>query len=223
VTPRLVIAAGCALVFALIFLVVSPAGHPVDLDLAVATWIASHRSPGGIALFRAISFCGAVQVMVPVTVIVAAYVGWRGGRRPVLWLALTAIGAISLYLAVNVPIARPRPALGLRLFDDDSPWSFPSGHAAESIAFWTMTAILVTADRARQARVAALIAAALIAGLTGFSRIYVCAHWTTDVTAGFALGASWLAIVFALRRRFDLVAEIGVPVEVQVARSPSSK
>jgi undecaprenyl-diphosphatase len=222
VTPRLVIAAGCALGFALILLVVSPAGHPVDLDVAVAAWIASHRSPGGVALFRAISFCGAVQVMVPVTVIVAAYVGWRGGRRPVLWLALTAIGAISLYLAVNLPIERPRPALGLRLFDDDSPWSFPSGHSAESIAFWTMTAILVTADRARNVRIAALLVAALIAGLTGFSRIYVCAHWTTDVAAGFALGAAWVTIVLALRRRFDQPAEIGVPVEVQVARSTSS-
>jgi undecaprenyl-diphosphatase len=202
VTSRLVLAAGFALVFAVVYLVVAPAGHPVALDVEVATWIAHHRSPHGIAWFDAISFCGSVAGMVPTSIFVAGYVVRRSGWRSVCWLAVTMLGATALYLAINVVIERPRPAMGLRLFEDAA-WSFPSGHATQAMAFWTITAILVSADRARRVRIAVRTAAAILVVLIGCSRIYLCAHWTTDVAAGFALGASWVATVLALRRRFD--------------------
>jgi undecaprenyl-diphosphatase len=218
VTPRLLLAAGFALVFALIFLVVIPAGHRVDLDLDVATWISGHRSPAGIAFFEAIAFCGSVAGIVPIALVVAGYVGRRGGWREVRWLAITMIGATVVYLAVNVPFARPRPAMGMRILEDAA-WSFPSGHSTQAIAFWTIAAILVSADRARWVRIAARVVAALFVVLIGGSRIYLCAHWTTDVAAGFALGASWVTTVLALRRRFDQPAWIAGPV--QAARSTS--
>jgi undecaprenyl-diphosphatase len=212
------LATGCALAFALIFAMVMPAGHPVDLDLAVATWISSHRSPGGIALFEAISFCGSVAGTVPLALVLAGYLARRGGWRQVFWLALTMIGATMVYLAANVPIARPRPALGMRLVEDAA-WSFPSGHSTQAIAFWTIAAVLATADRSRGVQIAARTAAALVVVLIGGSRIYLCAHWTTDVAAGFALGASWVAIVLALRQRYDQPA--AVTVSARALRSPS--
>ncbi len=203
VSPRhAVAAAAAALLFFTLLTVIRPAGHTVDFDLAIAHWISDHRSPAGIAVFTAVSFAGSVVGLVPIGLVIAAYLQRRGGWRPVRWLAITIAGATALYLAVNIPVERPRPPMGLRLYEDAA-WSFPSGHSTQAVAFWIMTAVLVTADRSRRAQLVARAAAPVAIGLIGFSRIYLCAHWTTDVLGGFALGTFWVAAVLAMYERFD--------------------
>lgn len=51
-----------------------------------------------------------------------------------------------------------------------------------------------------------MIAAGSIALLVGVSRVYLGVHWTSDVIAGWSLGATWLActvVVFAIANWFD--------------------
>lgn len=64
-----------------------------------------------------------------------------------------------------------------------------------------MLAIVTLAGRTPRARAGLLTAAAAVVLLVGASRIYVGAHWLTDVFAGYALGATWLALLLALRLR----------------------
>jgi undecaprenyl-diphosphatase len=47
---------------------------------------------------------------------------------------------------------------------------------------------------------AAWALAVVVAGLVGVSRLYLGAHWLTDVLAGFALGAAWLFALLAATR-----------------------
>ena len=60
--------------------------------------------------------------------------------------------------------------------------------------------------------------------LVGASQIYLGAYWLTDVLAGYALGATWLAMLAALHRRGDASAAArGVsraPVRRRVVTGP---
>jgi LssY-like putative type I secretion system component LssY/PAP2 superfamily protein len=89
--------------------------------------------------------------------------------------------------------------------------SSPSGHAALAAAFYGTAAYLL-ARAARRGALKVLVgsAAALLVAAIGISRIYLGAHYPTDVLAGWTLGVFWLAgivvteHVWAARARFHL-------------------
>jgi len=72
-------------------------------------------------------------------------------------------------------------------------WSFPSGHAMGSLVAYGFLAYLVTRvsppDFPRRTTVAVL---AVLVLLIGFSRIFLGAHFVSDVVGGYAAAAVWL-------------------------------
>jgi membrane-associated phospholipid phosphatase len=70
-------------------------------------------------------------------------------------------------------------------------WSYPSQHAAQALAVWGVLALMVMAGRSFRARTLFMTAALLIALLVGLSRLYLAAHWMTDVLGGWALAGVW--------------------------------
>jgi undecaprenyl-diphosphatase len=75
-----------------------------------------------------------------------------------------------------------------------SGWSFPSGHSSGSVVAYGMLAYVAIRTVARPWHLPALLAATAIAFTTGCSRIFLQAHYATDVIAGFASGVAWLGI-----------------------------
>jgi len=85
-------------------------------------------------------------------------------------------------------------------------YSFPSGHTAAATVFYGLLACyLVRRVHAWRARVAIALAAAAMVVLVALSRMYLGAHYLSDVLAAAAEGAAWLAIcitaVSTLHRR----------------------
>ena len=70
--------------------------------------------------------------------------------------------------------------------------SFPSGHALLSTVFYLSIGVMLTrAFPRRRFKTYVLGCAILIALLVGVTRVYLGAHWATDVLAGWSLGAAW--------------------------------
>lgn len=63
-------------------------------------------------------------------------------------------------------------------------------------------AVLVAREMPGRKRVWPYVVAALLVGLLGFARLYLGAHWLSDVLAGASLGLLWItALGLAYRRR----------------------
>jgi undecaprenyl-diphosphatase len=183
-------AAICALAF-LALVVIVATGRPW-FDLAIARWVAGWRSVAGIELAEWISIAGSVVGIVPLGLVACVVLYRRRGWRPVRWFVLACAGASALYLAVNFAMESARPPMPLRVKDEVG-WSFPSGHATQAIVFWPMLVLSLARSRWW------LVPAALVVAIIGGARIYLDVHWTTDVTSGYLLGATWLTTVLALR------------------------
>jgi undecaprenyl-diphosphatase len=68
--------------------------------------------------------------------------------------------------------------------------SYPSAHAANSVGWLAIAIALIAVIPNRGARIAAVTAGALLAVLVGLSRIYLRAHYASDVLAGEALAVT---------------------------------
>ncbi|ARS37564.1 phosphatase PAP2 family protein [Pontibacter actiniarum] len=82
---------------------------------------------------------------------------------------------------------------------DLSSFSFPSGHAAGSVALVGMLCILIYQERDQiKAASAWLWLGLLYILLIGFSRIYLGVHFLTDVAGGYLLGSLWVMVALSL-------------------------
>lgn len=79
-------------------------------------------------------------------------------------------------------------------------YSFPSGHATVSVAFYGVLFYAIIRSRKRYAsKFRWMITAVLFIGLLGFSRLYLCVHYLSDVMAGYSLGFLWMLLAISMR------------------------
>ena len=117
---------------------------------------------------------------------VALLLALRRRRAEALWLFGGACIGGSLAELIKPLVHRARPAGGMMLHD----WSFPSGHATSSIVVLSLLAFLM-ARRGLGPAKAWWGMAAVLTLLIGFNRVYLAAHWPTDVLGGWLIGGGF--------------------------------
>ena len=191
----------CPAVFAALTWYVVARLPVTHLDRRVQAFAVGHRTPWLSALLETWTRLGSTTVLVPVLLAASVYLVWR--RRDLyavayLWTAL--VGAVVLYQVFKSAIGRARPPLA-EMLTPTGGYAYPSGHATQAITIWGILAALAVTGRGRRARALLLTAAGLVVVLVGVSRIYLGVHWFTDVVGGYALGATWLTVLLAVRLR----------------------
>ncbi len=123
----------------------------------------------------------------------------RWGRQAFLLVAGLAI-ELSVFLAANKIVARPRPAVS-HLGGTPSTFSFPSGHTAATVVLYGGIAVIVMVATTRWwPRIVMWSLAVVLVIAVGLSRVYRGEHYPTDVLAGLVLGIGSLAAgVFIIR------------------------
>jgi len=165
----------------------------VGLDVQIATWLQGSGTPGLTAFLLVVSLLHTHPVVLGIALALAFVFHGRGEAY---WVRVTVL-AIPCGLALNAllkeVVRRPRPVYEFPLVTLDT-FSFPSGHtAAATLLYGVLGAYLVQRARRRGARAAIAAGAAALIALVGFSRMYLGAHYLTDVVAAAALSLLWVA------------------------------
>jgi len=164
-------------------------------DAHIQDRVHGDTTPRLTRLMFALTEIGSPRALVPAVPAIAALLWWRRLRHATtVWLIATG-GAGVLVGALKLHFRRVRPDLPWAFVHEPS-FSFPSGHSVFAVVVYGMAIYICMRRLQRDWQRAALLAAsgALIFGI-GVSRIYLGAHYPSDVAAGYFVGAVWLTAV----------------------------
>lgn len=123
---------------------------------------------------------------------------------------MISLGSSSLLVnAIKFAVGRARPSPDLiEVYEHPISRSFPSGHVTSYMAlFGFLFYLAFEMMRPSLLRAALLTLLGALIALVGVSRVYLGAHWTSDVLGGYCFGFFWLALtIYVYRRRKDAAA-----------------
>jgi undecaprenyl-diphosphatase len=182
VFPRLGTVLYAATLLAFILLTIFVAGEPpLPLDVAVSDALRGIKSPLLDPIMRGIEFIGEEPVTFLLPVPFVVWLWARGYRNEAVWFAAALIISAAATSIVKNVIDRPRP--------NGEDLSFVSGHTSYFTVFAGYLYVeLNKVIESRRWLVACRAGLVALVVLTGLSRIYLGAHWPTDVLGGFLLG-----------------------------------
>ncbi|MCW9058410.1 MAG: phosphatase PAP2 family protein [Gammaproteobacteria bacterium] len=161
------------------------------LDPLVFNLLQDLRTPFADRVMVFITLLGDGRLLTLLVAGMALWLALKGRWKASLhWLAAFAITSL-LTRVLKISSGSTRP---LDLGPDMS-LSFPSGHAAMSVAAYGFLALLVAGELSWARRWIPYLVATLLCVPIAFSRLYLGAHWLSDVLAGLTLGLFWVALM----------------------------
>jgi len=162
------------------------------VDVRFSAWVQAHPMASVILLMRVVSELHSLWLIGIMTVALSAYWWIRGLRDRVLVLMSAVFGGMLLNEILKLVFLRARPQ-----FDHPyltlTTYSFPSGHTMMATVFYGALAWVGWSRAGNwRTRFLAVSIPVIMTPLVGFSRIYLGAHYLSDVLGAMAEGAAWL-------------------------------
>jgi undecaprenyl-diphosphatase len=199
-TIRWLLLSAFLLLFFIVWLVFI-AGN-ITPDEKVFNLVGPHITPGRTKFMKAVAFLGNYKFLIPANLLLIAFLIIRKNKWSAITAASVALSSVGMMSLLKNLIRRQRPSN--QLVEGITNFSFPSGHAFMSIAFygfliwWSITNIK---NKLQQRLLISFLLFLIL--IIGFSRIYLRVHYTTDVLAGFCIGIIWLIIVLSVLNKIQ--------------------
>lgn len=164
----------------------------VLVDQSVYHFFQSLRTPWADAIFVVVTELGDSFVNISLAcAILLALLGKRCYRAAGFW-AISVLGGLVGVQLLKWAIHLPRP---VAFYHGASVYGFPSGHTAMSVVLYGFLAILLVRGFSSAWRWGIFVAVLLVSFVIALSRLYLGAHWLSDVLGGFFIGTSWAALL----------------------------
>jgi undecaprenyl-diphosphatase len=167
-------------------------GDPLTvLDSLVAVWIEKHRSASLTRLMWLVTGLGDPYWLAAIAVILGIFLFRRSAKYWTLTLMLAVPGGLLVNFLLKGIFQRPRPQFNPSL----TGYSFPSGHAMMATLMYGLMAVhAVCRWRSWFWRTVAMLISCFLILVVALSRVYIEAHYLSDVIAAIAAGCAWLVL-----------------------------
>lgn len=173
-------------------------------DSAIRSWVAVHQTSSVFAVFLWVTRIGSTRTMYALSIVASVFLWYRDDWRIAASLLIAPALAIAVYETVKRLYGRARPP-GFPPMSDGS-FSFPSAHATAAAAVCCSLSYVLWRE-GLLGRASAISIAAIVPLLVGVSRVYLEAHWATDVLGGWSAGLFIATLsgglYYRARRRVD--------------------
>lgn len=164
-----------------------------NFDISANSLLSELRNGPADILMVAITMIGDTPVIFATIVGVIVWLIWKRN-----WNLAIAVFGFAVFgkcadLMLKYLVGRARPPSQLDYVGWDA-YSFPSGHTVMATIAFGIVAVLVTRSMQRWSKALVYAATAMLIIAIGFSRVYLGAHWLSDVLAGMMLGSMLVAI-----------------------------
>ncbi|RLQ91540.1 phosphatase PAP2 family protein [Planomicrobium sp. Y74] len=163
-------------------------------DSFIIKLILVNQSPTMDALMIFITELGSVWFLGTLSIVVILALWFKGRDKWGVLFFIIAVGGGGLLTTLLKHLyARERPSINEEI--DAVGFSFPSGHSMGSLIFYGFVIFLIVRGRQKEwVKWTVSISLALLVILIGTSRIYLGAHFPSDVAAGYIAGTIWLLL-----------------------------
>jgi len=166
-------------------------------DECIFNFLSYYSTASRTNAMKVITFFGNHSFLIPGNLLVITFFLLQKNKHDalrVLIVALTSLGVMSLLKSL---FHRPRPINPL--VDGITNFSFPSGHAFMSLAFFGLLIYFISLrKKAIWWKLLLICVLLFIIFLIGLSRVYLRVHYTSDVLAGWIFGSLWLVLCLAI-------------------------
>lgn len=170
----------------------------ISFDSSITNIIYSFRNPEMTSLMKSITFFGGDIFLGSATIMIILLL-LRNNKKDALVFSFILFFGIGLNLLLKDMFQRPRPHF-MPLVHETS-YSFPSGHSMNSFIFFTsISFFLFRRLKNKSLRDTLLFLSGLLILLIGISRIYLGAHYPSDILAGYIAGLCWFVMVLLFEK-----------------------
>jgi undecaprenyl-diphosphatase len=181
---------------------VATADPLVVVDARVANWLHAHATAGLTQFFLQVSLLHGVAAICVYTAALAAFLAMQRDWYWVPRVALIVPTGMLFNVVLKEAYQRIRPSFDHPLIVLTT-YSFPSGHTAGATLFYGIFAVVLFSRlRSPVVRAAFFAIAALLVTLVAFSRMYLGAHYLSDVVAAACASVAWTAFGLIALPRF---------------------